>query len=183
MKAGIFLVLLFFSTLAESSSNSKGDSQKETPEKDSTKPDEIKFDPLSESAEEDIIIYQQLAMRSKEITARENALKIQTLTLKAAEESMNEKLKQFEILKKDLIQLLDKLKDKDEKQYLNLVKIYTSMKPKQAATILNTIDMSILKEIVKRMSQKKAAPILAAMDTKKAKELTQNLAKEGQRLS
>ena len=59
-----------------------------------------------------------------------------------------------------------------KKQYLNLVKIYTSMKPKQAATILNTIDMSVLKEIVKRMSQKKAAPILAAMDTKKAKELT-----------
>ena len=56
------------------------------------------------------------------------------------------------------------------------------MKPKQAASILNQMDMAILKEIVKRMTKKKAALIMAAMDAKKAKDLTQHLAKESQNI-
>jgi flagellar motility protein MotE (MotC chaperone) len=65
----------------------------------------------------------------------------------------------------------------------DLVKIYTAMKPKQAAGILNQMDMAILKEIIKRMAKKKVAPIMAAMDAKKAKDLSQILAKESQNIS
>jgi flagellar motility protein MotE (MotC chaperone) len=143
----------------------------------------IKFDPLNESSEGEIVLLQELAHRSQEISAREENLKQQTLTLKAAEASMGEKLKHFDLLKQDLLKMLDKLKDKEEKQVEDLVKIYTNMKPKQAAGILNQMDMVTLKEIVKRMAKKKAALIMAAMDTKKAKDLTQTLAKESQNIS
>ena len=143
----------------------------------------IKFDPLNESAPEEILLFQELAKRSQEINAREDALKKQTLLLKAAEYSMNEKLKHFDLLKQDLLKMLDKLKEKDEKQFEDLVKIYGDMKPKRAASILNLMDMPFLKEIVKRMGKKKAALILAAMDAKKAKEVSQMLIKESQNIS
>ncbi len=158
----------------------------EAVKQETTKPPkekEIKFDPLNESAPEEIILFQELAKRSKEITAREETLKQQTLLLKAAESSMNEKLKHFDLLKQDLLKMLDRLKEKDEKQFDDLVKVYSVMKPKMAANILNLMDMSILKEIVKRMGKKKAALILAAMDARKVKDLCQMLAKEGQNIS
>lgn len=159
--------------------------QTEQPVKEVTKSKDgpIKFDPLNESSEEEIILFQELAKRSQEISAREENLKQQTLTLKAAEVSMGEKLKHFDLLKQDLLKMLDKLKEKEEKQVDDLVKIYAAMKPKQAASILNQMDMKILTEIVKRMTKKKAALIMAAMDARKAKDLTQHLAKESQNIS
>ena len=158
----------------------------EASKQESTKPPKeakITFDPLNESAPEEIVLFQELAKRSKEINAREEALKQQSLLLKAAESSMNEKLKHFDLLKQDLLKMLDKLKEKDEKQLEDLVKVYSLMKPKLAAHILNLMDMPILKEIVKRMGKKKAALILAAMDARKVKDLCQNLAKESQNIS
>ena len=86
-------------------------------------------------------------------------------------------------IKQLLLKMLDKLKEKDEKQLEDLVKVYSVMKPKLAANILNLMDMPILKEIVKRMGKKKAALILAAMDAKKVKDLCQTLAKESQSIS
>jgi flagellar motility protein MotE (MotC chaperone) len=158
----------------------------EASKQETTKPSKeakITFDPLNESAPEEIVLFQELAKRSKEINAREEALKQQALLLKAAESSMNEKLKHFDLLKQDLLKMLDKLKEKDEKQLEDLVKVYSVMKPKLAANILNLMDMPILKEIVKRMGKKKAALILAAMDAKKVKDLCQTLAKESQSIS
>ncbi len=156
---------------------------KETTKDEKVKEGSIKFDPLNDSAEEEILLFQELAKRSQEISTREENLKQQTLTLKAAEASMGEKLKHFDLLKQDLLKMLDKLKEREDKQVDDLVKIYTNMKPKQAANILNQMDMITLKEIVRRMVKKKAALIMAAMDTKKAKDLTQTLAKESQNIS
>ena len=169
-------------------SNTETSKQIEAPKKEiatneKAKEEPIKFDPLNESSEEEIVLFQELAKRSQEISAREENLKQQSLILKAAKASMGEKLKHFDLLKQDLLKTLNKLKENEEKQVEDLVKIYAAMKPKQAASILNQMDMTILKEIVKRMAKKKAALIMAAMDTKKAKDLSQTLAKESQNIS
>jgi hypothetical protein len=49
------------------------------------------------------------------------------------------------------------------------------MKPKEAATIFNQMDMNILLQVVSKMSTRKSAPVIAAMDTAKANELTVRL--------
>lgn len=143
----------------------------------------IKFDPLEESSAEEILLFQDLAKRSQEIKVKEENLKKQTLLMKAAEVSLNEKLKHFDLLKQDLLKMLETLKEKDNKQLNDLVKIYTSMKPKLAANVLNLMEMQTLKEIVKRMDKRKAALILAAMESEKVKILSEVLAKEGQGIS
>lgn len=148
----------------------------------SKKPLPVKFDPLNESAPEEILVFQELSKRSEELRGREEAFKVKTLNLKAAETALEEKLKNFDTLKQELVKLLDTLKEKDEKQFKDLVTIFSSMKPKQAASILNQMDFPTLKEIIKRMAQKKAAVILASMDTRKARELTHKLANDGQKI-
>jgi flagellar motility protein MotE (MotC chaperone) len=57
------------------------------------------------------------------------------------------------------------------------VKLYENMRPGDAATIFNGLDMHVLLEVVRRMNQRKAAPILAAMDPAKARALTAELAR------
>ena len=60
-------------------------------------------------------------------------------------------------------------------QLKSLVKIYESMKPKDAAQIFEELDMTILVEILANMKEAKSAPILAAMDPKRVKEVTARL--------
>jgi flagellar motility protein MotE (MotC chaperone) len=50
------------------------------------------------------------------------------------------------------------------------------MKPRDAATIFNDLEMPVLLGVVDRMKDRTAAPILAAMQPEKARELTIKLA-------
>lgn len=143
----------------------------------------VHFDPLQQSAEEDIYVFIDLAKRDQELSAREQALKKECLFLRAAETSLDEKLKQFNMLKTDLEKLLKRLDANESKQTADLVKMYEAMKPKQAAAIINKIDLALAIQIIKRMNKKKAAFILAALDSKRAKDVTQGLAKETQNIT
>jgi flagellar motility protein MotE (MotC chaperone) len=50
------------------------------------------------------------------------------------------------------------------------------MRPRDAATIFNDLEMPVLLQVVDRMKEAKAAPVLAAMQPDKARDLTAKLA-------
>ena len=54
--------------------------------------------------------------------------------------------------------------------------MYEAMKPRDAATIFNDLQMSVLLQVVDRMKDAKAAAILAAMTPDKARDVTAELA-------
>jgi flagellar motility protein MotE (MotC chaperone) len=56
------------------------------------------------------------------------------------------------------------------------VKIYETMKPKDAARIFEQLDMPVLLGVLERMKEMKSSAILAAMDASKAKAATMALA-------
>ena len=60
--------------------------------------------------------------------------------------------------------------------YINLVKIYSTMKPKEAARLFNDMEMPLLVRVFEQMKESKSAPILALMDLNKASALTSELA-------
>lgn len=64
----------------------------------------------------------------------------------------------------------------EEDRITSLVKIYEGMKPKEAATIFNTLDMDVLLSVISRMSERKSSPVLAAMAPDKARLVTIRLA-------
>src|SRR3546814_4430099 len=64
--------------------------------------------------------------------------------------------------------------DLSEGQMQSLVKIYESMKPKDAARIFEELDMEVLLEVVERMKERKTAPILAEMNPERAKTVTRS---------
>ena len=59
----------------------------------------------------------------------------------------------------------------------SVVKIYETMKPKDAARILSELEMKVLLGIMEKMNGRRTAPILAAMPAARAREVTEELAR------
>jgi flagellar motility protein MotE (MotC chaperone) len=67
--------------------------------------------------------------------------------------------------------------DAQEKARLErLVLLYQTMKPAEAANVLNGMDTPLVVDIFLLMRERNAAPILANMDPQKAREVTDALA-------
>ena len=59
--------------------------------------------------------------------------------------------------------------------------LYENMKPRDAATIMNDMEMTVLLPVLDRMKEAKVARILAAMQPDKARQATAELAQLRQR--
>jgi len=132
---------------------------------------------VSKLSYSEIRLLQELAERRKILNKREKILDQREVLLKAAKQRLVEKQEELKKIKLDITKLLN-LKDKEESQRINrLVSIYSNMKPKDAATIFNELDMTVLLDVMQTMKERKVAPIIAAMNAKRARQLTQQLAK------
>ena len=89
---------------------------------------------------------------------------------------MSDRVNQLEALQTKLQALEGELKARDAANWAGLVKLYEGMRPKDAATIFNSLDKPVLLGILDRMKPAKATPILASMDAEKARQVTSELA-------
>ena len=133
------------------------------------------FDPR-ELSQSEIRLLQALAQRRKDLDAREVALNQREALLKAAEQRVVDKQAEFVAMRDEVKKLLDELDVQEAKKIKGLVKLYESMKPKDAARILNDLELSVLMRVVQRMNVRRLAPVLAAMDGDKARAVTRALA-------
>ncbi len=129
-----------------------------------------------ELTDQEIDLLQALAQRREELDLRSRDIDQREVMLSAAEIRINEKIGELEALKATIKQLLEEHKQKGEEQMLSLVKIYESMKPKDAARIFEQLDMPVLLGVIELMKERKSAPILAQMDPQRAKAITIELA-------
>jgi flagellar motility protein MotE (MotC chaperone) len=111
---------------------------------------------------------QSLAARRDALDAREAGLAEREALIAAAEKRMDEKLVELKAVETQIRAALSEQQATAE-QMASLVKIYETMKPKDAARIFNQLDFAVLIEVVGGMREAKSAPILAAMDPGKAK--------------
>lgn len=141
-----------------------------------TESEETDTNDISKLSYSEIRLLQELAARRKTLNKREKQLDQREVLLKAAKQKLVEKQEELKKIKLDIKSLLD-LKNKEELQRINrLVSIYSNMKPKDAATIFNELDMGVLLDVMQTMKERKIAPIIAAMNAKRARQLTQQLA-------
>lgn len=131
---------------------------------------------ILEMTDEEIVLLQSLSQRREELEQRAREIDDREILLKAAEQRIEEKITELERLQATIEGLLVKHDEQSEAQMQSLVKIYESMKPKDAARIFEGLDMEVLLEVVERMKERKTAPILAQMNPKRAEEVTLELA-------
>jgi flagellar motility protein MotE (MotC chaperone) len=117
-----------------------------------------------------------LRHRRAELDAREAALDSRDAVLAAAETRLAARVDELTALQGKLEALETARKQRDDANWGGLVKLYESMKPRDAATIFNDLDMPVLLQVVDRMKEQKAAPVLAAMQPERARQVTEQLA-------
>lgn len=121
-------------------------------------------------------LLQDLRARRAELDGREAALTAREAVLDAAEKKLSARVEELGALQARLQQLDAERKQRDEANWQGLVKLYEAMKPRDAATIFNGLDMPVLLQVLDRMKERKAAPVLAAMQPDRARDATAQLA-------
>jgi flagellar motility protein MotE (MotC chaperone) len=125
-------------------------------------------------------VLKQLSARREELDKRAKDLDTHEAFLKVAEQRVDQKIKEMETLRTQLQTMVNQVSEGQAAQLDNLVKVYETMKPEDAAKIFETLDMPILLRVVQRMKPKSTAPILAKMAPEKAKDVTVALSKQDQ---
>ena len=120
-------------------------------------------------------LLQHFADRRAEIERRTKEMEQREALLAAAEKRIDQKVAEMEKTRADIQKLMAQGDEKQSAQLESLVKIYETMKPKEAARIFEELDMPVLLGVIQKMKEQKTAPILAAMDPVKAKEVTSAL--------
>lgn len=110
----------------------------------------------------------ELEKAAKDVAMRE-------ALLSAAEKRIEQKLKEMEKVRNEIQNLLKMGDERQSQQLESLVKIYETMKPKEAARIFEELELPVLLDVIQKMKETKTAPILAAMDPVKAKQVTSAL--------
>jgi flagellar motility protein MotE (MotC chaperone) len=124
----------------------------------------------------EIDLLQALSARRDQIDAREKSLAQREQLLQAAEKRLEEKVAELEGVKAELLRLIGRRNEEEDSRLRSLVRIYEAMKPKEAAQILEKLDMDVVVGVIERMKEAKVAPILAAMLPERAKTVTALLA-------
>lgn len=135
------------------------------------------FDVIAQFTDEEIELLQDLANRRETLVERENDLENRTRLLDAAEAQLDKRIVELERLRETIEGLVRQYDEQEEAELASVVKIYETMKPKDAARILSELEMKILLGIMERMNGRKTAPILAAMPAARAREVTAELAR------
>jgi flagellar motility protein MotE (MotC chaperone) len=117
-----------------------------------------------------------LRHRRGELDAREVALASREAVLVAAEKRLAVRVDELTALQKKLEALEAARMERDDANWTGLVRLYESMKPRDAATIFNDLEMPVLLQVLDRMNERKAAPVLAAMQPERARQVTAQLA-------
>jgi flagellar motility protein MotE (MotC chaperone) len=130
--------------------------------------------PTVSDAERGLLL--DLRHRRDELDARSRELDARNAVLSATASKLDQKVAELAALQARLDSLESSRQSHETANWTGLVKTYETMKPRDAATIFDALDMQVLLQVLDRMSNRKAAPILAAMMPDRARLATQLLA-------
>ncbi len=158
-------------TLPDAHANTTGDTDPATQNSAPKNWDDAK-DLDTECSDIKADLYKDLTARRAELDTRDKTLSQREALLEAGQKELDRKYTELTGLRDQIQSLLKKQTEEEQTRIQSLVKIYTGMKPKDAARIFNTLDMDILVDVVGKMPEAKVSPIVAAMDADRARALT-----------
>jgi flagellar motility protein MotE (MotC chaperone) len=122
-------------------------------------------------------VLQSLGARRGQLDQREQDLDVQIALLAAAEAKLDAKLRSMNTLKAEVQGLMAQADQREEAETTRLVKVFETMKAKDAAPRLELLDDSVRLPIAAKMKERALSAILAEMKPAEAKRLTEALAR------
>jgi flagellar motility protein MotE (MotC chaperone) len=130
----------------------------------------------AETSSAQVDVLSSLAKRRAELDGRERDLDMRENLIAAAEKRVDGKIDSLKQLQTSIQTLLVQRDTAEQKQLDALVKTYSSMKPRDAARIFDTLDEAVSLSVAAQMKPDVLAPILGAMQSEPAQMLTVRLA-------
>lgn len=124
----------------------------------------------------ELAVLNSLGNRRDALNQREQDLELREQVLGAAEARLNERFQELKALEAKINSEAERQEEQAAEEIMDLVKIYESMKAKNAARIFNRLDLEIMLKVVKQMQPRKMADVLSEMDPEVAEQLTIALA-------
>jgi flagellar motility protein MotE (MotC chaperone) len=137
--------------------------------------------PERDVTEYDIRVLQDLVRRREILERRERAIALREGLLKAAEKRVEQKISQLRQIQIAIKADLETSQKRRTARFNKLIKIYSNMKPKDAARVFDEMPLPILLDLVGGMKEGNSAPILAKMNSAKARQVTTGLAARARR--
>lgn len=123
----------------------------------------------------ELLLLQELAERREALDLRSQEIDKKAIQLKVSEQEIDKRLKQMQEYEQKLKQLIREYNEKEKEKITSLVKVYASMKPKDAARIFETLDLEVAVALLKEMKPSNSSAILAQIAPVKAKAITDKI--------
>lgn len=120
----------------------------------------------------EVELLQRLQERREQLDARARELDQREALVQVAEQRLNQKIGELDALKAEIGKLIQQVNEQEQAQLDSLVKIYETMKPKEAAAVFEQLGDDVLLDVIGRMRESKLAPIFGAMDPARASKIT-----------
>ena len=124
----------------------------------------------------EIRMLENLLERRTWLDKRERDIDMREKLLAATEIRIDQKISELKAINTNIEGFIKQFDAREDEKITSLVKIYETMKPKDAARIFNELELEILLELLRRMREAKAALIIAKMNPAKAMIVTNQLA-------
>jgi len=116
-----------------------------------------------------------LQQKEEDIRKREEQLKEREERLARIEKEVEQKVKDLLAIQKDIQAARAEKQENTGAKVRSLAKIYGTMKPKEAAKLLDNLDDKLVMGIISTMTPDEAAAILSLMEVKKAAKISEAL--------
>jgi flagellar motility protein MotE (MotC chaperone) len=136
-------------------------------------PSAQKKTPAPSGSPADMVSY--LEQRETEVKHKEEQLRQKEEYLTQMQQDVEKKLKDLTVIQKEIQAYRNEKEDAQTGKIRSLAKIYGSMKPKEAAKLLENLDDQLVVKIVSTMNADEAASLLGNMDVKKAAKISEVL--------
>ncbi len=118
-----------------------------------------------------------ISMQREALLRKADELNRREADMRKLEQDLDKKLQDLQALEARLKKMLENANEVKDKKLQHLVDVYSNMKAKQAATVLETLDEKIAVKILAGMRGRQAGEILSFVNAQKAARLSEALTK------
>jgi flagellar motility protein MotE (MotC chaperone) len=128
----------------------------------------------------EIELAEELAAKRGGNDDRKRQIELRERLLEASEKRLDAKLAELKTLEAQQGTVSGKAKTAANDQFLSLIKVYETMKPKDSARIFEKLDMTVQLAVATRMKERSMAAMMAEMTPEAARNLTMEMAAQAQ---
>ena len=132
-------------------------------------------DVFEDSLSEERKLLSSLMGKQKALNERENFLQSEERRLNLLRDEILSKIDSLQEIEKRLTTLLEMVEERDNRKYKSMAKLYESVPPARAGSMLEKLDTRTAAAIIMNMKSKKAGAILGHVNPAKSVEITREI--------